>query len=480
LKGLFETIPAFLLFVEACFMEHFDVLVIGTGSGMLIASAAVESGFRTAVVDFGPMGGTCTNRGCIPSKMLIYPADVAATVRDAAKLGVNAQVNSIDFQNIMTRMHTLVNDDSGTQARAVEATAEMKWFKDVGEFVGDYTLKVGNETITAENIFIVSGARTKIPNVKGIETADYLTSDTVLELDSPPKSLLILGGGYVGVEYAHFFSGIGTKTTLIQRPLKLLKDEEPEVSDLLKLELQKRIEIFTGYEAVEFKREGDAKVVVAKNVADGSQKEFSADALMVATGRVSNADLLKPEKTGVKLDERGYVKVNAALETSKKNIWAFGDAIGKYMFKHVANYEAGIAWHNSVHDHKAEVDYSSAPHAVFSEPQVASVGLREAEATQQGHKILVGTALFKDTAMGSAMGFVDGFVKVIVEQKTNRILGAHIIGPEASILIQEIVNAMNTEDRSYAPIVRAMHIHPAMPEVVQNAFENLRSTDHTH
>jgi mycothione reductase len=455
-------------------MERFDVLVIGTGSGMLIASVALESGLRIAVVDFGPMGGTCTNRGCIPSKMLIYPSDVATLIRGAGRLGVNAQVNSIDFGNIMTRMHHLVNEDSGNQARAVEATPNMKWFKGVGEFVGDYTLKVGNETITAERVFIVSGSRVKIPILKGLDAVPYLTSDTVLELQSPPKSLLILGGGYVGVEYAHFFSGIGTKTTLIQRPIKLLKSEEPEVSDLLKVEMQKRMDIFTGYEAEEVKQVDNEKIVIAKNLADGGQREFRAEALMVATGRQPNSDLLKPERTGVKLDELGYVKVNEYLETGKKNIWALGDAIGKYMFKHVANYEAGIAWHNSVHDHKAAVDYSAAPHAVFSEPQVASVGLKEAEAKQHGHRILVGTALYRDTAMGAAMAFPDGFVKVIVEQETGKILGAHIIGPEASILIQEVINAMNTTERSYAPIVQSMHIHPAMSEVVQNAFQNLR------
>jgi len=455
-------------------VERFDVLVIGTGSGMLIAAVAVDSGFRTAVVDSGPMGGTCSNRGCIPSKMLIYPSDVATLIHGAGMLGVNAQVNSIDFGNIMTRMHHLVNEDSGNQARAVEATPNMKWFKGVGEFVGDYTLKVGNETVIAERIFIVSGSRVKIPSLKGLDTVPYLTSDTVLELQSQPKSLIILGGGYVGAEYAHFFSGVGTKTTLIQRPPKLLKSEEPEVSDLLEVEMQKRMDIFTGYEAEEVKQVDNEKIVIAKNIADDSQREFRAEALMVATGRQPNSDLLKPERTGVKIDERGYVKVNEYLETGKKNIWALGDAIGKYMFKHVANYEAGIAWHNANHDHKAAVDYSAVPHAVFSEPQVASVGLKEAEAKQQGHLILVGTALYKDTAMGAAMAFPAGFVKVIVEQGTGKILGAHIIGPESSILIQEVINAMNTADRSYAPIVQSMHIHPAMPEVVQNAFQNLR------
>jgi mycothione reductase len=455
-------------------MEKFDVLVIGSGSGMLIASTAVGSGFKTAIVDNGPMGGTCLNRGCVPSKMLIYPADVVSILNEAQQLGVAATINAVDFKNIMGRMRNLINGDSAMQARAVKDTPNLTWFKDLGEFKSDYTMQVGEHTITAERIFIVSGARPGIPPIKGIENVDYLTSDTVLELETPPKSVLIIGGGYIGVEYGHFFSGIGTKTTIIQRSPRILPEEEPEISELLKRELEKRLEIHTGFEVVSVKKEGSVKTVVARNREDDSLKEFSAEALMVAAGRVSNSDLLKPEKTGVKLDERGYVKVNQYLETSKKKIWAFGDAIGKQMFKHVANYEASIAWHNAVHEHKAKIDYSAAPHAVFTHPQIASVGLKEAEAKQQGYKILVGKALYKDTAMGSAMGEPEGFVKVIVESETGKILGGHIIGAEASVLIQEIVNAMVTESKSFAPIVRAMHIHPALSEVVQQAFGNLR------
>ena len=356
-------------------MERFDVLVIGSGSGMIVASTAVDQGFKTALVDSGPMGGTCLNRGCVPSKMLIYPADVVTILKEAQRLGVNATVNSVDFKNIMERTHKLVNDDSGSQAQAVKDTPELTWFNELGEFTSDYTMQVGEHTISAEMIFIVSGARPGIPPVKGIENVDYLTSDTVLELETPPKSIMIIGGGYIGVEYGHFFSGIGTKTTIIQRPFKIVPDEEPEISDLLKRELEQRMEIHTGFEVVEVKQDGNVKTLVARNREDGSLREFSADALMVAAGRVPNSDLLKPEKTGVNLDERGYVKVNEYLETSKKNIWAFGDAIGKEMFKHVANYEAGIAWHNAVHDHKVKMDYSAAPHAVFTRPQVASVGL---------------------------------------------------------------------------------------------------------
>jgi mycothione reductase len=454
-------------------MERFDVLVIGTGSGMIVASTAVENGLKTAIVDKGPMGGTCLNVGCVPSKMLIYPADLVTILREASRLGVNAAVNSIDFGNIMGRMHKLVNADSGSQARAVGETPNLKWFNRSGEFVSDYTMQVGGEMIRGNRIFIVSGARVGIPRFKGVESVDYLTSDTVLNLEMSPKSIIIVGGGYVGAEYGHFFSGIGAKTTLVGRNMRLVPEEEPEISVMLKKELSKRMEVYTNFEVVEVKQAGSEKTVVARNRADGSFREFQAEALMIATGRISNADTLKPEKTGVKLDERGFVKVNEYLETSKKNVWAFGDAIGKEMFKHVANYEAGVAWHNAVHDHKVPMDYSVAPHAVFTNPQVASVGLKEAEARQRGYDLLIGVAHYRDTAMGGAIGEPDGFVKVLVENKTGKILGSHIIGPEASSLIQEIVNAMITNDKSYAPIIRAMHIHPALSEVVQQAFGSL-------
>jgi len=454
-------------------MGKFDALVIGSGSGMIIAANAVANGLRTALVDFGPMGGTCLNRGCIPSKMLIYPADVIATMRDAEKLGIDSTVNKIDFKRIMDRMHELVNEDVERQTRAVEADPNIRWFKGKGEFVSDYTLKVGNEVIQADKVFIVSGARPGIPPIKGIANTPYITSDTVLDLTAPPQSMIIVGGGYIAAEYGHFFATIGTKVTIVQRGKRILPDEEPEISELLKTQLRRTMEIHTNHEAIETSEQNGQKIVIAKDLADESTKTFTAETLFIATGRAPNSDILKPEKTGVDLDNRGYIKVNEYLETKKKNIWAFGDAIGKQMFKHVANFEAQLVWHNATHDHKIEMDYSVAPHAAFTHPQIASVGLKEAEAKQR-FKIAVGTAIFKDTAQGAAMGKIEGFVKVILEKQTGRILGAHIIGPYASILIQEIVNAMATGDKTFLPIIRGMHIHPAMSEVVQNAFVNLR------
>ena len=461
-------------------MEKFDVLVIGSGSGMLVASTAVEQGFKVALLDHGKIGGTCINVGCVPSKMLIYPADLAASIQRSDKLGIKASIGSVDFNNIMTRMHTLVDHDTDQQKAAVEATSEITWFKETGKFISDYTMQIGNQTISAKVIFIASGARTATPPIKGLQNVNYLTSDTVLELKRQPKSIIIVGGGYIGMEYGHFFSAIGTKTTIVHRSDRILPDEDPEISDLLRQEVVDRIDILTGFEAVEVKQEGSTKILIARNRINGAIKEFSAEELMIATGRVSNADLLRPEKTGIKLDTNGYIMVNENLETNKKDIYAFGDAIGKQMFKHAANYEAGIVWHNATHDHKVKMDFSVVPHAVFTHPQVAAVGLKEQEAKQLKYKILVGKALYKDTAMGAAMGYPEGFVKVIVDQQTGKILGAHIIGPEASNLIQEITNAMIIGEGNFGPIARGMHIHPALNEVVQNAFGNLHEEHHNH
>jgi len=452
------------------FMEKFDVLVVGSGSGMIVVANAVAASLRTALVEFGPIGGTCLNRGCIPSKMLIYPADVIQTVREGENVDIEASVTSIDFTRIMKRMHDLVEHDSKQEEEGVKNNPYVTWYKEQGEFVSDYTMRIGDQTVKADRIFIVSGARPEVPTITGLDKTDYLTSDTVLQIDKPPESMVIIGGGYVAMEYSHFFSSIGTKVTVIQRAPRILPEEEPEISELLKQEMRNRVTVLTDYDAVEVNENGSEKMVLARSNTDGSTKEFSAEALLVAAGRVPNSDILKPERTGVELDQRGFIKVDEFLGTRKKSIWAFGDAIGKQMFKHVANYEAEVAWHNAIHDHKIKMDYSAAPHAVFTHPQIASVGLKENEATLEGHRILVGKAQYKDTALGAAMGNPEGFVKVIVEHDTGRILGGHIIGPYASMLIQEIINAMVTEDKTYSSILRGLHIHPAMNEVVQKAF----------
>ncbi|MBU6996101.1 MAG: dihydrolipoyl dehydrogenase [Theionarchaea archaeon] len=452
-------------------MEEYDVIVIGSGSGAIIASRALSSGLKVALVDRGPLGGTCLNVGCIPSKMLIYPADVLAEIQEAKKLGITAEITSIDFTSIMERMKKIVHEDQNHMRAGIEAAEPLGFFETEAHFTDDYTLDVGGKSIEGKKIFIVSGARPLIPPVQGLDTVDYLTNESVLQLTTLPESMIIIGGGYIAAEYGHFFASMGTEVTILQRGDRLLANEEPEISDLLKQEMSKRMRIEVNTEAFEVKKDKEY-MVTGKSVRTGKETTYSAEQLLVAAGRKSNADLLRVENTGVETDKRGYIRVNEYLETSKKNIWALGDAIGKEMFRHVANREADIAWHNSAHEKKVTMDYSAVPHAVFSHPQIASVGLTEEQA-EKTHAILVGKAMYTDVAKGMAMMEDRGFAKAIVEKDTWKILGFHIVGPFAPILIQEVVDAM-AAGGSMMFVGQGMHIHPALPELVVTALSSLK------
>ncbi len=269
---------------------------------------------------------------------------------------------------------------------------------------------------------------------------------------------------------------MGSKVTIVGRNPRILPTEEPEISELLKREMMNYMDIYTGYEVVEASRRGERKRIHAVHRKTGDTIEVDADEILVAAGRRSNSDITKPEKTGVETDAKGWIKTNEYLETSKENIWAFGDANGKYLFKHVANHESEIVFYNAFLGRRIPVDYHAVPHAIFTYPEVASVGMKQEEA-QKKHDILVGYYKYENTGKGDAMRVKDYFVKVIVEKDTYRILGAHIIGPHASILIQEIINLMYTYDMSAIPLLRAMHIHPALSEVVQRAFFSLREPE---
>jgi len=356
--------------------------------------------------------------------------------------------------------------------QGIQNIKEFSYYKGIGHFISNYTLEIKDEHIQGDKIFIGSGARPLIPPIKGVESVDYLTNETVFDLTKKPDSIAIIGGGYIAVEFAHFFAAMGTKVTVFQRSDRLINSSEPEISNLLQNQMEKRMNVLTNVEVFEIKKEGKGYTIFGRNNITGKQVKINSEKILLATGRKSNADLLKVENTGVKTDKRGYIIVNEFLETSKKNIWAFGDAIGKYMFKHVANEEALIAWRNAVHNHKNPMDYSAVPYAVFTYPQIASVGLTEEEAKKK-HQILVGKAMYSDVAKSEAMAELEGFSKAIVDKKSGKILGFHIIGPYSPILIQEVVNAMALGGQ-IGYIGQGMHIHPALSELILRTLGNLK------
>jgi len=454
-------------------VKTYDVMVIGAGDvGLGIAFNAASDGLKVALVEKGNVGGTCINVGCVPSKTLIYSADRVTEIKESGRLGIQAEITRIDFPAIMQRMKSAVESGRNSIMEAIKDSVHLDFHHGEGHFVKDHTLEVNDGKIKGKKIFIAAGARPIIPSIKGLESVEFLNNENILELEKSPESLLIIGGGYVAVEYGHFFAAMGTKVTMVQRNERLLPNEEPEVSELLIKEMRKRMEIHTNAEVLELAQGSNGCTAVTADRNTGARRDITAERIMVATGRRSNADLLRVEHTGVETDGANFIKVNDHLETNKRNIWALGDIIGKQMFTHAGDREAELAWHNATRRKKMKMDFSAVPHAVFTHPQIASIGLTEEQA-KKGHEILIGKAKYADTVMGTAMMEEEGFAKAVVEKNTKKILGFHIIGPGASLLIQEVVNAVaNKSDVSY--ITGSMHIFPALSELVPQTLANLK------
>ncbi|WP_094228440.1 dihydrolipoyl dehydrogenase [Methanolobus psychrotolerans] len=465
-------------------MKEYDLIVIGTGSGMNYVSAMLDADpeMKIALIDKDEPGGICLTRGCIPSKMLLYPAELVRDIGKAGNFGIKTSIESIDFKAVMERMRTSISENIESIRHSYTHLQRLDFYNEVAEFVSPYTMKVGEETISAKMIFLCTGSKPAIPPVKGLNEIDFLTSDEVLELTELPSSLAIIGGGYIAAEYGHFFSAMGSKVTIIGRNAQFIPEEEPEVSTLAKKMMSEYMEILTDYEVVEVKSSSEGKAVIAKHRQTGEEKEVTVSDILVATGRSPNTDILKPELGGVETDNHGWIKVNEYLETSMKNVWAFGDSNGKYLFKHVANHESSVVYYNAALKKKVKVDYHAVPHAVFSYPEISSVGMTEKQFIDKygDDNLVIGFYRFQETAKGVSMSLGDEFVKVIIDGKAQKILGAHIIGPQASVLIHQIIPLMYTETQDISPIMYAMDIHPSLSEVIKRAFYSRMPANEYH
>ena len=465
-------------------MKEYDVIAIGTGSAMYVLDGMMQRNpsMKAAVIDKDQPGGICLTRGCIPSKILLYPAEVIRTIESASTFGIDVDLKKVSFEKVMTRMRSIIDHDIESIRQGLSNSPNLDYYHSPAEFTGPYTLKVEGETIRSNMLLLSIGSKPIIPPIKGLKDVGYHTSDTILYETKLPESLAIVGGGYIAAEYGHFFSTMGSTVTIVGRNPQFLPQEEPEVSSLTKKELGKRLTILTGYEVLEATQSGGKKKLLATSKQTSDKRTIEAEEIMIASGRGPTTDILHPERAGIATNDQGWIVVNEFLETTSPNVWGFGDANGKHLFKHKANHEATIVYYNAVLKRRIPADYHAVPHAVFTDPEIASVGLREKEAIEKYGEdaVLIGLERYEDTAKGEAMAVKDYFVKVIVDRMNLRIIGAHIIGPQASVLIQEIINLMYTPEQSARPLLDAMHIHPALSEVVQRAFQGLMTVEQYH
>lgn len=459
----------------------YDLIVIGTGSAMNLVGPFIRRNpkARIAVIDKDKPGGICLTRGCIPTKLLTTAADVVVNAQRAGEFGVDVEVRKVDFAAVMARMHRHIDPDIEGIRQGLSKDPNIDYFHEPAAFTAPYTLRVGSESIRSKTMLLCAGSKPLIPPIEGVEDVKYHTTDTILDLKDLPRRVLITGGGYIAAEFGHFFAAMGSDVTIIGRNPRFLAHEDEEISAIAANELGKRVKILTGTEVKAARRERRGVVLTCKPARGKQTTEVAGDLLLVASGRASNWDTLKPDKGGIKTDAKGWIQVDDFLETNQKGVWALGDCLGRYQFKHVANYESMVVYQNAFLGRRVKPDYHAVPRAVFTDPEIAGVGLTEAEARERHPpaELLVGRYRFMETAKGAALNAESGLAKVIVHAPTRAILGAHVIGPQASVLVQEVISVMNTPDRTFDPIVDGMHIHPALSEVVERAFGALRPVD---
>ncbi len=491
-------------------MEHFDLVIVGSGAGLMVMEAALEKGLRCALIEKAKVGGTCLTKGCIPSKMLVYPADMIREAEEAGRIGLELDPPRFNWDVIAGRMWEQINFHHKIE-KNLKRIPNLVVYKGIGAFSGPNTMVIScdgkaDETISGDKFLIAAGARTFVPPVEGLEEAGYVTSETFFGDKFPKKpwnSLVIIGGGAIGSEFAHIFSAFGTKVTIIVRAEGMLNKEEPEVAEFVSRQFVKNgIDLLTNSDIISVRAEGGKKYVTTENSATKVRTVVECEEILVASGVRSNGDTLALEKAGVETDPRGWIVTNAYLETSKDHIWALGDINGKYQFRHKANYEAQILSQNLFSGgEKREVRYDSVPWAIFTHPQLAHVGMTEQEVKKKGIPYVTAYNYFSEVVGGRAMGYRktdddNGFVKVILGYD-KKILGVHIVGPQAAVLLQPFVYLMNAGYQcqkaaqtmtaqevgdlrilcpnlgTYAPINNSMVIHPSLNELTAWVFEKV-------
>jgi len=449
-------------------VQQFDLMIVGAGSGNTIPGPD-HAGWRIAIIEKDTFGGTCLNRGCIPSKMLIHAADVAETIHTAASFGITARIERLDWDRLTGRVWQRIDPlaAAGEQWRQTQPNTTV--FKGEARFIGDKTLEVNGQRLTAPRVILAAGSRPAIPAIPGLGQVVYHTSDTVMRLPRQPPRMAILGGGYIGAELGHFFGALGTEITLIHRGDRLLPREDEEISQRFTDLYARRFTVFLHTQVQRVRQQADT-ITLDLPVA-GRLQQVTCDVLLLAVGRIPNSDLLDVARAGIAVDAQGRVVTNVYHETNVPGIWALGDITSPHQLKHAANAEARTVAYNVAHPTtpRRSNDFAM-PHAVFASPQVASVGLTEQQAQAQGGPYMVGKRAYSATAYGWAIEDTESFVKLLAHADTRQVLGAHIIGPHAALLLQPLVNAMRFGETVDQLAHDTFYIHPALTEVVEQAL----------
>jgi mycothione reductase len=449
--------------------RHHDLVIIGAGSGNSIPGPEFAD-LDIAIVERGRFGGTCLNVGCVPTKMYVHPADLAEGARAGAPLGVKMSVDTVEWAALRDRVFGRIDPivAAGKAYREGPQCPNITVYTGTARFVGHKRLDTGTGTvITADRWVVAAGSRATVPDVPGLALGPRVhTSDTIMQLDDLPKSVVVFGGGDVAAEFAHVFSAFGSDVTQVIRSERLLRTRDDEISAAFTEAARRRWTLLSGAQPTAFTADATGVFV------DVAGQRVVADIVLVATGRVPNSDLLDVGASGIAVDdETGLVVVDEHQRTSVDGIFALGDICSPWELKHVANHEMRVVRHNLAHpDEMIRSDHRFVPSAVFTHPQVAGVGVTEAQAQERRIDYVTARYDYAGIAAGWAREDVTGFVKVLADPRTGLLLGAHVIGPEAATVIQPLIQAMAFGQTAHEVATMQYWIHPSLPEVVENAL----------
>lgn len=456
-----------------------DIVIIGGGAAGLVASTAAASlGAKTAMVEKNKLGGDCTWYGCVPSKALLKAAHSLHEAKAISKYGIKpARDMKYDLTDVMATVREVVEGVSSHHPASVFEERGIKVIFGDPKFVNENAINVDSNTITAKRFITCTGSSPMVPPVEGLRDVEYLTNENIFGLEKMPESLLVLGGGPIGMELTQAFSRLGVKVTVIEMFDRLLFREDEEISDILTGEfLNEGIEVKTGKKAVKVS-EDSGRITVILEDKDGNSSAVSAEKLLVAVGRAANVRGLDLEKAGVEYSPKG-IKTDNTLRTTTKNIYAAGDITGPYQFSHVAEYQAIIACGNALMPFKRKVDYTAVPWCTFTDPEVARVGLTEKEAEEKYGQVQVYRAEYKNNDRAVTDKETKGKAKVICDKK-GRILGAHVVGVNAGEILHEYVLAKQ-QGLKISALSGTIHIYPTLAQIVKRtgdaSFETLLSS----
>jgi len=453
-------------------VRHFDLIIIGSGSGNTILTPDFDS-WDVAIVERGVFGGTCLNRGCVPSKMFVHAADTALAARNATHLGVDALVEKVRWSDIVDRVFGWIDPIAEGGETYRHNLENVTVYKNDAHFTGPKLLDVGEERITADHIVIAAGARAFVPDIPGLDTVPWHTSDTIMRIDPFPERLVVLGAGYIAAEMAHIFDGLGSKVTVVNRSEYMLRGEDSDIRHAFTELAKHRFDVALQSDICCVRPSSSDAIMVEYTTGD-VHTEVEADALLIATGRIPNATQLGVDATGVEVDDDGYIVTDEQLRTNIEGVWALGDITNPLQLKHSANAEARVIAHNLIHpDDLHGVELGLTPHAVFTNPQVASIGPTERELEASGQPYKCSIRPYGDTAYGWALDDTRSFCKILADPDTRLVLGAHIMGPQASTLIQQVIQGMRFGQTVDEMASQQYYIHPALPEVVEQALLEL-------